>query len=170
MIYKRILFLIMFSTSILVVHSQKFAYVDSDYILGKMPEFNQAQQRINDFSAEWQQEIESLYNQIDQMYKDYQSEQILLTPEMKIKREELIIEKEKFAQALQQKYFGPEGDLYKKRSDLIKPIQDRIFNAIQQLAVNNKYSIIFDKSSDLMMLYSNPSYDKSDDVLQLMGY
>ena len=170
MIYKRILFLIMFSTSILVVHSQKFAYVDSDYILGKMPEFNQAQQRINDFSAEWQQEIESLYNQIDQMYKDYQSEQILLTPEMKIKREELIIEKEKFAQALQQKYFGPEGDLYKKRSDLIKPIQDRIFNAVQQLAVNNKYSIIFDKSSDLMMLYSNPSYDKSDDVLQLMGY
>ena len=160
----------MFSTSILVVHSQKFAYVDSDYILGKMPEFNQAQQRINDFSAEWQQEIESLYNQIDQMYKDYQSEQILLTPEMKIKREELIIEKEKFAQALQQKYFGPEGDLYKKRSDLIKPIQDRIFNAVQQLAVNNKYSIIFDKSSDLMMLYSNPSYDKSDDVLQLMGY
>ena len=170
MIYKKILFLIMFSTSILVVHSQKFAYVDSDYILGKMPEFNQAQQRINDFSAEWQQEIESLYNQIDQMYKDYQSEQILLTPEMKIKREELIIEKEKFAQALQQKYFGPEGDLYKKRSDLIKPIQDRIFNAVQQLAVNNKYSIIFDKSSDLMMLYSNPSYDKSDDVLQLMGY
>ena len=170
MIYKKILFLIMFSTSILVVHSQKFAYVDSDYILGKMPEFNQAQQRINDFSAEWQQEIESLYNQIDHMYKDYQSEQILLTPEMKIKREELIIEKEKFAQALQQKYFGPEGDLYKKRSDLIKPIQDRIFNAIQQLAVNNKYSIIFDKSSDLMMLYSNPSYDKSDDVLQLMGY
>ena len=170
MIYKRILFLIMFSTSILVVHSQKFAYVDSDYILGKMPEFNQAQQRINDFSAEWQQEIESLYNQIDQMYKDYQSEQILLTSEMKIKREELIIEKEKFAQALQQKYFGPEGDLYKKRSDLIKPIQDRIFNAIQQLAVNNKYSIIFDKSSDLIMLYSNPSYDKSDDVLQLMGY
>jgi len=152
------------------VHSQKFAYVDSDYILGKMPEFNQAQQRINDFSAEWQQEIESLYNQIDQMYKDYQSEQILLTSEMKIKREELIIEKEKFAQALQQKYFGPEGDLYKKRSDLIKPIQDRIFNAIQQLAVNNKYSIIFDKSSDLIMLYSNPSYDKSDDVLQLMGY
>ena len=160
----------MFSTSILVVHSQKFAYVDSDYILGKMTEFNQAQQRINDFSAEWQQEIESLYNQIDQMYKDYQSEQILLTPEMKIKREELIIEKEKFAQALQQKYFGPEGDLYKKRSDLIKPIQDRIFNAVQQLAVNNKYSIIFDKSSDLIMLYSNPSYDKSDDVLQLMGY
>ena len=170
MIYQRLLFLIIFSTFILESHAQKFAYVDSDYILEKMPEFKQAQERINDFSAEWQQEIESLYNQIDQMYKDYQSEQILLTPEMKIKREELIIEKEKFAQALQQKYFGPEGDLYKKRSDLIKPIQDRIFNAIQQLAVNNKYSIIFDKSSDLIMLYSNPSYDKSDDVLQLMGY
>ena len=170
MIYKKILFLIMFSTSILVVHSQKFAYVDSDYILGKMPEFNQAQQRINDFSAEWQQEIESLYNQIDQMYKDYQSEQILLTPEMKIKREELIIEKEKFAQALQQKYFGPEGTLFYKRKELITPIQDRIQEAIKELAAKNKYQAIFDSSSDLIMLYKDNNLDKSDKILELMGY
>ena len=104
------------------------------------------------------------------MYRDYQSEQVLLTSEMKTKREEAIMEKEKSVQSLQQKYFGNNGDLYKKRQDLIKPIQDRIFDAVQQLAASNKYSIIFDASSDLIMLYSNPDLDKSDKVLELMGY
>jgi len=104
------------------------------------------------------------------MYRTYQSEQVLLTAEMKTKREEAIIDKEKSVQALQQKYFGPKGELYKKRQDLIKPIQDRIFDAVQQLAAINKYSIIFDASSDLIMLYSNPDLDKSDKILELMGY
>jgi len=104
------------------------------------------------------------------MYRVYQSEQVLLTNEMKLKREEAIISKEKSAQSLQQKYFGTNGELYKKRQELIKPIQDRIFDAVQQLAANNKYSVIFDASSDLIMLYSNPELDKSDKVLELMGY
>ena len=104
------------------------------------------------------------------MYKDYQTEQVLLTSDMKIKREEAIISKEKYAQSLQQKYFGNNGELYKKRQELIKPIQDRIFDAVQQLAANNKYSVIFDASSDLIMLYSNPEMDKSDKILKLMGY
>ena len=101
---------------------------------------------------------------------DTDIKQVLLTSEMKTKREESIMEKEKSVQALQQKYFGNNGDLYKKRQDLIKPIQDRIFDAVQQLAASNKYSIIFDASSDLIMLYSNPDLDKSDKVLELMGY
>jgi len=151
-------------------YSQKFAYVDSDYILSKIPEFSQAEDKIDDFSKEWQSEIESAYEEVEQMYRDYQSEQVLLTSEMKTKREEAIIEKEKSVQSLQQKYFGNNGDLYKKRQDLIKPIQDRIFDAVQQLAASNKYSIIFDASSDLIMLYSNPDLDKSDKVLELMGY
>ena len=151
-------------------YAQKFAYVDSDYILSKMPEFIQAEEKINDFSKEWQSEIESAYEEVEQMYRDYQSEQVLLTPEMKTKREEAIIEKEKSVQDLQQKYFGNNGDLYKKRQELIRPIQDRIFDAVQQLAASNKYSIIFDASSDLIMLYSNPELDKSDKVLELMGY
>ena len=151
-------------------YSQKFAYVDSDYILSKMPEFSQAEEKIDDFSKEWQSEIELAYEEVEQMYRDYQSEQVLLTSEMKTKREEAIMEKEKSVQSLQQKYFGNNGDLYKKRQDLIKPIQDRIFDAIQQLAASNKYSIIFDASSDLIMLYSNPDLDKSDKVLELMGY
>jgi outer membrane protein len=151
-------------------YSQKFAYVDSDYILSKMPEFSQAEEKIDDFSKEWQSEIELAYEEVEQMYRDYQSEQVLLTSEMKTKREEAIMEKEKSVQSLQQKYFGNNGDLYKKRQDLIKPIQDRIFDAVQQLAASNKYSIIFDASSDLIMLYSNPDLDKSDKILELMGY
>ena len=151
-------------------YAQKFAYVDSDYILSKMPEFSQAEEKIDDFSKEWQSEIELAYEEVEQMYRDYQSEQVLLTSEMKTKREEAIMEKEKSVQLLQQKYFGNNGDLYKKRQDLIKPIQDRIFDAVQQLAASNKYSIIFDASSDLIMLYSNPDLDKSDKVLELMGY
>jgi len=151
-------------------YAQKFAYVNSDYILSKMTEFAQAEEKIDDFSKEWQSEIELAYEEVEQMYRDYQSEQVLLTSEMKTKREEAIMEKEKSVQSLQQKYFGNNGDLYKKRQDLIKPIQDRIFDAVQQLAASNKYSIIFDASSDLIMLYSNPDLDKSDKVLELMGY
>tara|TARA_B110000914_G_scaffold50395_1_gene43258 strand:+ start:1087 stop:1602 length:516 start_codon:yes stop_codon:yes gene_type:complete len=151
-------------------YAQKFAYVDTDYILTKVPEFVQAEEKINEFSKQWQSEIEAAYQDVEQMYRTYQSEQVLLTAEMKTKREESIIEKEKSVQSLQQKYFGTQGELYKKRQDLIKPIQDRIFDAVQQLAATNKYSIIFDASSDLIMLYSNPDLDKSDKVLELMGY
>ena len=150
--------------------AQKFAYVDTDYILNKIPEFKQAQDKLDAISSDWQKDIENKYADVEQMYRAYQQEQVLLTDEMKTKREEAIIEKEKSVQSLQQKYFGNNGDLYKKRQDLIKPIQDRIFDAVQQLAASNKYSIIFDASSDLIMLYSNPDLDKSDKVLELMGY
>jgi len=165
--------LILFTAILLTTSNtfaQKFAYVDTDYIITKIPDFVQAEEKMNDFSEQWQSEIETAYAEVDQMYRDYQSEQVLLTAEMKIKREEAIIAKEKSVQGLQQKYFGSEGELYKKRQELIKPIQDRIFDAVQQLAANNKYSVIFDSSSDLIMLYSNPDLDKSDKVLELMGY
>ena len=167
---KTLFLLIVILMTSIGTYAQKFAYVDSDYILSKMPEFIQAEEKIDDFSKEWQSEIELAYEEVEQMYRDYQSEQVLLTSEMKTKREEAIMEKEKSVQLLQQKYFGNNGDLYKKRQDLIKPIQDRIFDAVQQLAASNKYSIIFDASSDLIMLYSNPELDKSDKVLELMGY
>ena len=167
---KKLFLLIVILITSISTYAQKFAYVDSDYILSKMPEFVQAEEKIDDFSKEWQSDIESAYEEVEQMYRDYQSEQVLLTSEMKTKREESIIEKEKSVQELQQKYFGNNGELYKKRQDLIKPIQDRIFDAVQQLAASNKYSIIFDASSDLIMLYSNPALDKSDKVLELMSY
>lgn len=150
--------------------AQKFAYVDTDYILNKIPEFNQAQDKLDALSADWQKEIENKYANVDQMYRSYQQEQVLLTDEMKVKREEAIIKKEKSAKDLQQKYFGPEGELYIKRQELIKPIQEKIYDAIQQLAANNKYAIVFDSSSDLIMLYKNNNLDKSDKVLDLLGY
>ena len=107
---------------------------------------------------------------IEKMYRSYQSEQILLTEEMKSARENLIFAEEKKVKDLQIKYFGPEGMLFSKRQELIKPIQDKIYDAIQQIATNNKYSVIFDSSSDLIMLYTNNNLDKSDKVLELMGY
>lgn len=167
---KKILFITIITLTSLNTFSQKFAYVDSDYILKKIPEFIQAEEKINKLSSNWQSEIENAYIEIEKLYRNYQNEQVLLTNEMKTKREEEIIEKEKEVQSLQKKYFGIEGELYKKRQELIKPIQDRIFDAIQQLAINNKYSIIFDSSSDLIMLYTNPDLDKSDKVIELMGY
>ncbi len=160
------------STSVLSfnTYAQKFAYIDTDYILNKIPDFKQAQDKLDNISTQWQKEIEQKYSEIDKMYRSYQQEKVLLTEKMQRNREDLILEKEKEAKNMQQKYFGPEGDLYSKRQELIRPIQDKIYDAVQQLASNNKYQIVFDSSSDLIMLYSNPNLDKSDKVLELMGY
>ena len=167
---KKIKFLILFFLITNYSLAQKFAYVDTDYILAKIPEYNQAQDKLDNYSKGWQEEIEMTMQKIEKMYRSYQSEQILLTEEMKSARENIIFAEEKKVQDLQIKYFGPEGMLFSKRQELIKPIQDKIYDAIQQLATNNKYSVIFDSSSDLIMLYTNNNLDKSDKVLELMGY
>jgi len=167
---KKILLLLAISFLTLSIQAQKFAYVDTDYILNKIPDFKQAQDKLDGLSADWQKEIENKYADVEQMYRAYQQEQVLLTDDMKEKREDAIIKKETDAKNLQKKYFGTEGDLYLKRQELIKPIQDKIYDAIQQLAADNKYAIVFDSSSDLIMLYKNNNYDKSDKVLDLMGY
>lgn len=167
---KKILLLLAISFLTLSIQAQKFAYVDTDYILNKIPDFKQAQDRLDGLSADWQKEIENKYADVEQMYRAYQQEQVLLTDDMKEKREDAIIKKETDAKNLQKKYFGTEGNLYLKRQELIKPIQDKIYDAIQQLAADNKYAIVFDSSSDLIMLYKNNNYDKSDKVLDLMGY
>lgn len=166
----KISLILIFCLSIVNTNAQKFAYVDTEYILNKIPEFKQAQDKLDDFSQDWQEEIEAKYAEVERMYRAYQQDQVLLTEDMKIKREEAIINKENEAKNLQQKYFGPEGSLYSKRQELIRPIQDKIFDAIQTLAENNKYQVIFDSSSDLIMLYKNDNLDKSDQVLKLMGY
>ena len=166
----KIKFLILFFLITNCSLAQKFAYVDTDYILGKIPEYNQAQDKLDNYSKGWQEEIEMTMQKIEKMYRSYQSEQILLTEEMKNAREAMIFAEEKKVQDLQIKYFGPEGMLFSKRQELIKPIQDKIYDAIQQVATNNKYSVIFDSSSDLIMLYTNNNLDKSDKVLELMGY
>ncbi len=154
----------------LVTFSQKFAYVDSDYILKNIPAYEAAQAQLDQMSVEWQKEIEALYAEIDKLYKNYQTEKVLLTEEMKSKREDEIIAKEKEAKTIQKKYFGKEGELYKKRQELIKPIQDDIFNAVREIASEGNYAVIFDTSGGLTMLYTDSKYDRSDEVLEKLGY
>ena len=150
--------------------AQKYAYVETEYILSNVPEYKSAQSQIDNMSVQWQKEIEARYAEIDKMYRAFQAESILLTDEMKKKRENEIIAKEKEAKELQKQRFGVDGDLFKKRQELVKPIQDKIYNAIKALAEKGNFAVIFDKSSDLSMLYANPKYDKSDDILVGMGY
>lgn len=150
--------------------AQRYAYVNTEYILNSIPAYDAAQRQLDQLSVEWQKEIETLFAEVDKMYKEYQSESVLLTEELKIKREEAIIQKEKEAKDMQKKYFGKEGELYKKREELVKPLQDEIFNAIKEIAIEGNYAVIFDSASGAMMLYTDPKYDKSDDVLEKLGY
>ncbi|MCD6346512.1 MAG: OmpH family outer membrane protein [Bacteroidales bacterium] len=149
--------------------SQKFAYVDTEYILGRIPAYQAAQNQLDKLSADWQKEIEAGKAEVEKLYKNYQAERVLLTEEMRTKREDEIIKREKEVKDLQKKYFAPEGELYKKRQELVKPVQDQIFNAIKEMADEGSYAIIFDSASGPTMLYTNPRYDKSDEVLKKMG-
>jgi len=150
--------------------AQKYAFIDSDYILENIPAFNAAQEQLNQLSAQYQKELESMHEEIEQMYKDFQAESVLLSEDMKRKREDVIISKEKEYKQLQRKYFGPDGDLFKKRQGLIKPIQEDIFNAVQEIANTGSYAVIFDKAGSTTLFYTNPRYDLSDQVLQKLGY
>lgn len=150
--------------------AQKFAFVNSEYILQNVPEYKTAQDQLDQLSAQWQKEIEIKYADIDKMYKNYEAEQVLLTEDMKKRREEEIINKEKDVKDFQKQKFGVDGELFKKKQELVKPIQDKVYNAVKKLSTDGGYAFIFDKSSDLIMLYASPKYDKSDDVLQAMGY
>jgi len=150
--------------------AQKYAYVNTQYILENIPDYKAAMQTLDNLSITWQNEIEDKYAIIDKLYKAYQAEQVLLTEEMKRRRQDEISQKEKDVKDLQKQRFGYEGDLFKKKQDLVKPIQDKIYNAVKKLATDQSYAVIFDKSSELIMLYTNPKYDKSDEILLALGY
>lgn len=150
--------------------AQKFAYVDSDYILDNIPEYQVAQQKLDELALQWQEEIEAKFEEIDRLYKEYQSEAVLLPADMRKKREEEIIARENEAKELQKKRFGQNGDLFKRRQELIQPIQDRLYDAIRDIAEQENYAVIFDKAGSLTMLYTNPRFDISDQVLRSMGY
>ncbi len=149
--------------------SQKFGYVDSKYILNHVQAYADAQAEIDKASADWQKEIESKYESVEKMEKAYQAEKILLTEEMKRNREAEIEQKRKEARELQKKRFGVEGDLFKKREELVKPIQDEIYAAIQEVASQGQLMVVFDKATNSNILYSNPKHDISDKVLKKMG-
>jgi outer membrane protein len=150
--------------------AQKFAFVDTDYILQNIPSYKAAQDELNKVSEDWEAEIAAQYEEIEKLYKTYQAERVLLTDEMKQKRQEEIMTKEHAVKDLQNKYFGPEGDLSKKRQELVKPIQDAIYKAVKELSAEGSYAIIFDTASGASILYSNPRYDLSDEVLKKLGY
>lgn len=152
------------------VMAQKFAFVNSEYILKKIPSFKAAQEQLDKLSSQYQKEIEAKYAEVDKMYQDYQAEKVLLTEEMRKKREDDVITKERQVKDLQMKYFGKDGLLFKKREELVKPIQDQVDNAIKELANEGGYAVIFDSSVSQNILYTNPRYDKSEEVLQKLGY
>lgn len=152
-----------------VANAQRYAVIDSKYILEKLPEYKESQTKLDQFSAQWQQEIEKKQADLDKMYKDYDAEQVMLADNLKKKREDELFNKEKEVRDLQKKRFGFEGDLFKKRQELIKPIQDKVYVAIQKLAVDKSYDFILDKSEGITVIFADPKLDKSDDVLKFLG-
>jgi outer membrane protein len=150
--------------------AQKYAFVDTEYIRKNIPAFNTAQDQLDKLSKQWEKEVADGYAVVEQMYKSYQNESVLLSQEMKTKREEAIITKEKEMKDLQNKYFGMQGELFKKREELVKPIQDEILKAIKEIAVEGSYAVIFDSAAGGNILFANPKYDISDQILQKLGY
>ncbi len=150
-------------------NAQRYAYVDTDYILSNLQSYDDAQKELNRLSKQWQNEIEQRYDAIDRLYKAYQAEKVLLTEEMRKQREDEIVRKEQEAKELQRKRFGVDGDLFQKRQELIQPIQEEVFNAIKEVATGGGFSVIFDKSGQSNILYADPRYDKSDRVLSRLG-
>jgi outer membrane protein len=167
---KKLLFILsvcfVFSTN---SFAQRYAVIDSKYILDKLPEYKEAQQKLDQFSKMWQQEIDQKSAELDKMYKDYDAEKVMLSDELRKKREDEIYNKEKEVRDLQRQRFGYQGDLFKKREELIKPIQDKVYNAIQKLAVAKLYDFILDKSEGITVIFADPKLDKSDDVLKELG-
>jgi outer membrane protein len=152
-----------------VANAQRYAVIDSKYILDKLPEYKAAQKLLDQFSEQWQQEIDQKQALMDKMYKDYDAERVMLTDVLQKKREDELYNKEKELRDLQKKRFGFEGDLFKKRQELIKPIQDRVFNAVQKLAVEKQYDFILDKSEGITVIFADPKLDKSADIIRNLG-
>jgi outer membrane protein len=149
--------------------AQRYAVIDTKYILDKMPDYKTAQKQLDDIAAGWQKEIDQMQQDLDRMYKDFEAEQVMLSDELKKKREDQLFVKEKTLRDLQRKRFGFEGDLFKKRQELIKPIQDKVYNAVQKLAVQRGYDFILDKSEGITVIFADPKLEKSDDILKELG-
>lgn len=150
-------------------NAQKFGWVDSEFIMAKMPEYAKAQQELNKLSDTWQKEIEAQQKDLDKLYHNYQAEEVVLTEPMKKKRQDEILKKEQEIKAYRNKQFGYEGQLFKKRQELNKPVQDKVFEACEKVAKKKQLAVLFDKASDLTMLYTNPAHDYTEFVLEELG-
>lgn len=162
-------FIILLSLWALQVSAQKFGYVDTEYVLKKLPEYNEAQKEIDKISVQYQKDIEAKYASLDSMFNAFRKEEILLTEEMKQKRQDQIMMKEKEIKEYQKKIFGFEGLVFLKRQELIKPVQDKVFAAVKKVAQGHNLQVVFDKASDLVMIYTNPTHDYTDYVLEELG-
>lgn len=149
--------------------TQRYCVIDSKYILEKIPEYTKAQKQLDEESKIWEKEVEQKMQAIEQMYKSYQAERPMLSEETRKKREDEIITKEKEAKDLQKKYFGYEGELFKRRQALVKPIQDKVFNAVQSYAQSRNYELVYDKSGGVTIFYADPKIDKSEDIIKLIN-
>ena len=149
--------------------AQKYAIIDTKYILDKMPDYKTAQKQVDDFAALWQKEIDGLQKDLDKMYRDFDAEQVMLTDDLKKKRQDQLFIKEKTIRAIKRQRFGFEGDLFKKRQELVQPIQNKVYNAVQRLAVQRGYDFILDKSEGITVIFADPKLEKSDDVLRELG-
>ncbi|ASZ10650.1 OmpH family outer membrane protein [Chitinophaga pendula] len=156
-------------TTSFAASAQRYCVIDTKYILESIPDYKDSQKKLDAIAEQWQKEIDAKFQEIDKMYKSYQAEQVMLTEELKRKREDEIVGKEKAAQELQKKRFGYEGDLFKKREELIKPIQDKIYNAVQKLAASRMYDFVLDKASGATVMFADPKLDKSAEILGSLG-
>jgi outer membrane protein len=149
--------------------AQRYAIVDTKYILDKIPDYKDAQKSLDVVSEQWQKEIDAKQAELDRMYRNFEAEQVMLSDELKKKREDELFMREKELRDLQRKRFGFEGDLFKKRQELVKPIQDKVYMAIQKIAANRQYDFILDKSEGITVIFADPKLDRSEDVLRELG-
>ena len=152
------------------MQAQKFALVDMDYILKNIPAYERANEQLAQVSKKWQAEVDALTTEAQTLYKNYQNEVVFLSAEQKKAKQDAIVEKEKQAAELKRKYFGPEGELFKKRTSLMSPIQDEIYNAIKDIAELRGYQLVLDRASDAAIIFGSPKIDISTEVLQKLGY
>lgn len=167
---KKVILSMMLMLAAVAANAQKFALVDMAYILKNIPAYERANEQLNQISKKWESEVEALLNESENLYKKYQSESVFLSDAQKSKAEEEIMQKEKAASELKRKYFGSEGELFKKRQSLMTPIQTEIYNAVQEIANSNGYQLVIDRASGGSIVYGSPKIDISDEVLQKLGY
>ncbi len=168
---KKVLFsaLLLIAKATGVSAQQHYCIIDSKYMLDKMTDYKDAQNKLDALSKTWQEEVDKQMAEVDKMYKSYQAEKPMLSDEMRRRREDEIVAKEKAAKDLQKQRFGYEGDLFKKRQEFIKPVQDRLYNAVQKMASSKGYDLVLDKAGGITLFYADPKLDKSDDVLKILG-
>lgn len=167
---KQIILILLAVVFTLQVQAQRYAVIDTRYILNKLPEYEEAQKKLDAFSIQWQKEIDDKQMALDQLYRNFEAERVMLSEELLKKREDDLFNREKELRDLQKKRFGFEGDLFKRRQELVKPIQDKVYNAVQKIAVARQYDLVLDKSEGITIIFADPKLDRSDDVLkELLG-